>query len=517
MTWELLRRGRWNIAVGMLVAIALPALILVSLNGALDPQDATLMRAYLMLTNLNVFVLGAVVLVSQDRLSRMYAFPLRTSTIVAWRLIPMMVVTFLEMVVCTTVLNLFFSSQWPVWSVAIFAAVAVAAVQAVAWLAEKSPGWLLIAVSVVGGVLGLWFSTRYGSLESPTHYWREVTPLEAITMLLIAAAAFFVSIKSVARNRRGEPPISVGFIAWLERVLDPTPNLNRRLKTAFDGQCWLEWRHKGWAMPAGALILLVAGFIGWLFGSRDPEDLLLGLLAGGAGLSVLGGIGGFIFGTVGQNDAYIMGHFLATRPISDTNLGWAILKTTAKSILLAWCVWAFTLGIVYSCLRISGSHALAELSGQADWWYIPATLLGMWAVAATIASLGLTGRTKLALQTFCVILGVVILEATFSKFLLSQPALLIANGILAAVLGGCLLIVAVWIFIAARRRGLIQPPVLWAAASIWIIATAAVCVVCVSGSSQTGWLSYLLVADVAALTVLPIASMPLAICFNRHR
>jgi hypothetical protein len=337
-------------------------------------------------------------------------------------------------------------------------------------------------------------------------------------MLLVAALAFLVAIKSLARNRRGEPPISIGFVAWLEKLLDSTPRLHQRLETPFQAQCWLEWRHKGRVIPAGALMLLVSGLIGWFFGSRDSEDLLLGLLAGGAGLAVLGGVGGIIFGNVGHNDAsYAIGHFFATRPISDTDFGWAILKNTTKSILLAWSLWAITVAIVYSCLRIISLPAINRLSSGSDWWYIPSTLIAMWVVAVTIASLGLTGRTRLVLQTFCVVLGVVVFEATLSKFLLAQPTQRIANGTLAVVFGGSLLIVATCIFIAARRRRLIQPPILWAAAVSWVVVTVTISVLCVSRSSQTWWLSYLLVADAAALAVLPIASMPLAVSFNRHR
>jgi hypothetical protein len=520
MTWEVLARGRWGLAFATLGAIAFPSMILIALqhDGHVDAQDRSMLIMNVVMMYVDVMIFGAALYAARGRISRLYAYPARTSTLVAWRLLPAMVIIAVQMVACIATLNVLFDLRWPIWGPAMMAGVAVAAVQAAVWLTEKSAHWLLVAVTIVGAMLGLWFKSRYGGMFSdPTHFWQQVTPADALTMLTIAATAYWVAVRAVSRNRRGDPPLSLGFIDWLERTFNSAPAADRRLDTPFRAQCWFEWQRKGWVMPTGVFFMLVVGLVAWRLGSRRAEDLFLGFLGGGAVLGFIGFIGGLLFGNVGPNDAnYTMGHFLAARPMSDADMARAILRTAFKSLILAWSIWALAFVVVCGCLAASGSGAVLKWPNNVSLLYLPATLFGPWMVTSTFVSLGLAGRTEYVLQIFFTVVAAVFALMLASKFLLTPSAQTLLGRSLASVLGIVIMIACVTVFAAARRRRLIQSPTTWAAALAWATATVAIALQ-LPAEAEPRLLGYLLVATIVALAVAPVAAAPLALSSNRHR
>ena len=318
MTWEVLARGRWHLLLATLGVIAFPAMFLMALrqSGPVDSHDASMLNVHILMMCTNVFIFGAALYGAQGRVSRLYTYPLRTSAIVAWRLLPAMLIMAVQMVFSTAILNTMFDLQWPIWGPAMFAAVSFAAVVAVAWLTEKSAVWMAISMAIVAAVLGLWFRSRYGGVFSePRYFWQHVTPTDDFSMLMLAAAAYWVAVKAIARNRCGELPLSLGLVDRLYRTLSASSTSSNRLGTPFQAQCWHEWRRKGWALPAAMLICLALGLVGWLLGSRRADDLFLGCFVQAAGLTLLGVLSGIIFGNVGPVDSdFAMGTFLASRP-----------------------------------------------------------------------------------------------------------------------------------------------------------------------------------------------------------
>ena len=67
-------------------------------------------------------------------------------------MLPAMAIMSLLVALCTATLNLLFNLGWPVFGPALFAAVAMASVNAFVWLTEKSPIWLAVAMASVGAV-----------------------------------------------------------------------------------------------------------------------------------------------------------------------------------------------------------------------------------------------------------------------------------------------------------------------------------------------------------------------------
>ena len=390
---------------------------------------------------------------------------------------------------------------------------------AVAWLTEKSVGWMVVGLAIVGAALGLWFRSRYGGMFSdPTHIWQQLTPGEVLTMLACAAASYGIAILGVARNRRGEPPLSLGLSDWLERIFDSSMSDDARLTTPFQAVCWLEWRRKGWVMPLTAFGLLIFGLIVWFFSSRSAEDLFYALFFSGHMLWGLGFVSGLLLGNAGTNNAtYVMGHFFATRPISDTDMARAILRTAVKSILMTWSIWFVALLIACVCLFACGASDAIKLPKDWSWWYFPATLLGPWVVTGNLAALLLQGgRQSYLVALACFTPVALFIIAMISKFLLSHEAQVILTWTLVVLTTTSLVIASVWVFVAARRRKLIQGPTLWAAAIVWTTATAGLALKWPDYATPH-WLGYLLIAAAAALVVAPVASVPLALSWNRHR
>ncbi|MGH9818454.1 MAG: hypothetical protein ACRD6I_20515, partial [Candidatus Acidiferrales bacterium] len=328
----------------------------------------------------------------------------------------------------------------------------------------------------MAAAFSLWFKSRYGPMfAEPTRLWQDVTPAEFFTMLLMAAAAYLVAVTAVARNRRGEPPFSLGIIDWLHRSFFRMPASGARLSTPAQAQFWFQWRRKGWAMPGVVVFCLVAGITIWLVASREPEDLFLGFLGGGGALWLVGIVGGLVIGNIGPSDSnFAMGHFLATRPMTDTEMARAILRTVAKSVLLAWVIWAAAFLIAYVVLTAAGAAPALKLPEGMNWWYLPGTLLGPWVVVGILTSIGLAGRSKSAYQLLCGFAAAVIGVMLLSKLALSPEARWLLQRTLVAIVGGTLLLGTAWAFAAARRRLLIQTRTLWAAAGMWAAAIALV-------------------------------------------
>src|SRR5437899_1064221 len=140
ITWELVWNGRWGLPAALLAANALPAMILTALRseGALDPAEESNLVIQVVVTIMNAATFGAAIMSAQGRPSRLYAFPVSTATLVAGQMLPGMAAIFAQSVLSTAILNALFQLDWSLWGPALFVACALAAVQGLLWLTEKS-------------------------------------------------------------------------------------------------------------------------------------------------------------------------------------------------------------------------------------------------------------------------------------------------------------------------------------------------------------------------------------------
>jgi hypothetical protein len=524
MTREMLRRGRWSLPTAALGANALPLLLFSVLqhDGALDPTEKSQIMMHIVVVQINVLLFGISVFGAIGAPARLYALPIRTSSLVALQLLQGMLAVAAELVLSTMLLNAAFGLGWPLWGPALFGAVAAATILALLWFTEKS-AWIFVAIGLVGSVLGLWLKSQYGPMFSPpSHYWAVVTPVDALTLILATLLAYWIGVAGVSRNRCGEPPLSVGLIAWFERVFAATPQAGLAFRTPADAQFWFEWRTKGFALPAMVIMGLVMGFGFWLIGSREAKDLYEGLVGGGTFLVLGGFLGGFAFGNVGRPDSHLqIGHFLATRPIPTTEVARSVLKCAAKGLLIAWTIWAVAFFALYTLLWSLGVGFQLSMPAPLGWWYLPATLVGAWAAMGVLTPVALAGRQTLAaVLIFCSValfVGLLLL----SKYTLSRggqeqflQGSLVACGI-------ALMMGTAWAFSAARRQSLIGGPTLIVASVVWVALCTLIALQRLSslGTSHPAERLpiYIAAVGILALAVSPLATAPLALAWNRNR
>lgn len=519
--WELLYRGRWALIAGFLGANLLPLLIenALKMQGGVDSADPAQVMMHIMMVQIAGLAFGAAVMSAQGNLSRLYAAPVPTSTLVAWHLFPAMLLLFLQSAASTLLLNALFPLDWPVWGPALFSAVAIAAVYAALWQSEKT-GWVVVFLTGVSLVLGLWYKSRHGALFGPVEsllYWREVTPGEVLTLAVMGIASYFAAIQGVARNRRGDTLPPMGIVALVERIFDPPPEPGPPFLTPAAAQFWSIWRQKGWWMPICVGFGMVVGLSCWLLFSRKSDDLVMGFIGGGGLLSGLGILAAFTVGNCGPSDAnFDIGNFAATRPMTTREMSRIVLRVLLLSVTYSWIVWAAGFACVAVILLLLGVTPPAEIDRSAIWWYFPTTLLGPWIVASLGVTLGLTGRAwigvVLCMLLFPTMIGYIVLTDIF----LSDESQLILGRYLLSVAGVLFVLYTSAAYLKAHRNALIDAPALYRAALVWLVASLLV-VAMFRLQPAIPISAYIVVVGLLALAVSPFPTVPLALGWNRVR
>lgn len=520
MIWEILQRGRWQLIGGMLGANMLPVILLTILRieagGNLDPAD--LRGVFTSLSLVNMLVFAAAVFSCQGSPARLYTYPVPSSTLAAWHMLPAMGLMGLELVLSNAFLNAVFDLGLPLWTPALFTAVTVGAFQASVWWTEKS-AWMPLVAAVVVGTLGCWYIVPMIRPLGMT-VERELYSFEIAILAAVAIGSYFVAVAGISRNRCGEPISSPAIILWLLGLLELIPDAmiaSRRFHSSSDAQFWAEWTKKGWAMPGISVFgLLMWGSI-WLVFVRNPKELMEALVAAGALLSVLGMICGLIIGNLGPSDASCdIGPFLSSRPITNTTLARIVLRVALKSVVMSWLIWIVVFALCFGVMSIAGYEPQKYISRELRWWYLPSTLVGAWTVVGVIATIVLTGRLKQSFQIASALFAGYVIFVCVTKYALNHEAQIQLYEGLAAVCGVALIGIAVSLVIAARRRSVIGSPAVALLAAFWGLLI--VCVVFESQQRPSIHLPvYIFVAGLATLSVVPVAAAPLAISLNRHR
>ena len=530
MTWELLQRGRWSLLLGLLGANVTPILVLTALriDGAIDPDDAAFISLQATLIPTFVFCFAAAIASAQDFTSRAYTLPVPVSTLVVWRMIPGMILIALQTFGSIFMLNAVFGLHWQVWGPTLLAPVALVMVQATLWYSQKSD-LLPFGICIPGVILGFWYKSRWGPVfQLPTHAWVSVTPLEIATMLVFVVVSYYVATVGVARSRCGETMGSVGILAWLEvlnlRLENVGPLMARnsqagpghRFQTPAEAQFWCEWQKKGWLLPGIVTFGWIGGISIWVVFSRDPVLLAEGLIGSGGILAFVGLMGGLVVGNYGTSDSSCaMGHFTATRPLTNRELATSILKVAAWSVLISWIIWAASSAVVAGLMVATGTMPQSPMISQLRWWYLPGTLLGCWIAASVMASFLLTGRDRLlvTLACWCLVLAVAVLLITKSLDHATQAWI---HSSLLSMCGIAIGLAALSVMIAAHHRSLIDTWIVVVGGIVWVAVSAVIIVECQRNPFATIPLAVFLVG-IASLSVAPLAAAPLAVGLNRHR
>lgn len=523
MTWELIRRCRNALALSFLWVNLFCSLVMSALrsHGPVDLSDPSMFSFQLGMVLLSIFGIGSAILSAHTETSRIAVLPVDTWTLVTWRMLPAMALLSGCMILHALFINLMFDVRWPMLWPALAAPVGLAMLQAALWVSEKSP-LQIVSVAAAGGIFGIWFFLRFRSVFVVTLDPLMIL-LEAVPLVVMAFVAHRISILGAGRLRCGESLLTS---RWDELLAEMNVDMAHlrigtsrpapEFKSAAEAQFWFEWRKKGWALPCVVTAALVFQSIAWGMFERDVHKLTIHILVGGVVLSVSAMLAGIIIGNFGRADASIeMGHFLASRPMTNRELARVVLRVMIRANVSSWGIYLVFCAIIASILVATGNSQELFKGPLSNWWCFPGILLIEWAITGVFASLYMTGRQQFFAWIICggiatylsVIAGSFMLDAESKQHLLSLTQLV--TGIVMVTVTGGVYYVAEFRKVLSKCEGAI-------AGMVWLgLISITVCEVLKNpgGSNSLA----ILLAGVGSLCLLPFAAAPLALNWNRHR
>lgn len=555
MLWEYFTRTRWSSLPFIALAIVL-WMVPLSLDNrvAVDPNNQEFILIHFLCSMISILLVCTGVTLFSGHPSQSYAFPISTTTLVAWKLFLPSVLAGIIVAIGYSGANLFYKVDLPFSGMALFAICATASLQL--FNLQSSSQYLAnIVLATVWIVVEVyWVKSRYGDFFSNSaHLWNKVTYFELATVLAALTVTYALGFRTVAFARCGQGMNEHVIQHWLERFREVFAKRPLALSLPFaspeHAQHWYERRQKGAAFPAIATLAvcmsiipwLLMLFVYWLLGNPVPPNQLSrmeviqeindGLIAFGGLLSIFGIFAGMFFGssdltgTKSQHNPTIsemlnesrsiqMGTFQATLPLTSIGYWNAIYRTIIQSILVTWCVWAALflcfLAMASANLCIPEQTFLMKMGA----WYLPLTMLGPWMIAANLASLSLTGRSRLVLP---VIVTPIVLFTVYLMVMLAIDSNILqqrVNDACVYLISLAIVFGTAWAFFSAIQQRVLAPYHVISAAAISLsIAVYAI----VFTPSELPPIAYLMIVAFSALIILPMATAPLAITWNRHR
>jgi len=527
---DFFRRGWMGILAAVLVMIALPVTVLSGIWRIVGfpPASDAVVAMHVVFTLMTGFLAACAVFVTEGSLARFYTRPISIRRLVAWQML-LGVVTIAAMYLASaTIINLG-GYAWPLWGPALFLATAFACSQAAIWTLEGS------SVGQLLGCLGTlipfvtWFRRQYGELHSGAtlEMWNGPSAVQILLLGAIICAAYGVTVAGVNRTRRGDMLNFSRLLAWWEARLARRHTPPAPFVSPLAAQFWSDWRQKFAAAPA----VIMGGFAVSILGARmtgyqttvDMLDLMfvLPLVLQATLLPVLFGL--VIGSSAARNRVTGMSQNLATRPVPDAVLATSLLRTGALSMFLSWGVWIGGLLVAAGVAFLTGDK---EATDKATFLFplwqnamvVAWILVISWALVGCMASLVAIGRPWIwisVISTICILALACVWGVLWSSrhgtdaltvvFTLGIPFLL--------------LLLAGSLFVVARRKRLIGEVVTWLSIIGWLGALAAL-IVALHIPPQS-WLFGIAImiyfGGFLAIPFMPLAGMPLAIHYNRHR
>jgi hypothetical protein len=525
LTWQIWYRHRWGFAAVVAYVVVWSALLTALPAGTFGTNDGSLL-SILMVFGL-IYMAAAFAYGFDSQVegresgfpARLFTLPVRTRVLVGWPMLQgTLTVALLWAAWCCFVL-------WPtgtevaVLPTALLAAACVAWLQALMWRPFGLPwGRVLVALPTLTPlVLAPVFGPLYGVTETAL----------VVVYVAVLAAAYAVTVTSVARARRGDVPHWGGPLRrvtdllswrpWARRGAQPFPSAAR-------AQLWYEWRCHGVFFPmiVGFFLALHLAFVLWVETNRTSK---IGL---GWNLLYMPCVLALFSGSFASS----FSPFLATRPMTCAAVVAAKFKAAALSAL---AVWALTANAALVWLL----HTEAYREVPALWEHFTAIhgtakvcaalalavagpVLLTWALIAGQMFIGLTGRKWVLygsqVLAFTCLLAVLWSLGIWKEYLAERGGLFRVLAWVGGVLVALKLLAAGCIWYGLDRSGLLKRPTLMGLLLAWVLAAAGL----------FGLLAWLVPAErvplyllaFAAVLILPIARLgtaPLALAWNRHR
>jgi hypothetical protein len=508
LTWEFWAQGWRAIVPAPLGAIALPGFIFGMLSWEhgvpiRDTGTADLLEfSFYWIT---LVLLGAPVLAAVGNPARRYALPASSLVLAAVPMACAMVTLFVEYALVALILNALFDAGWLIWGPGLLAALLIAWCQAVLWwhplfgLAGFLP--LLFVIKRWTSPAGLAIDELFNASG-----WHILSfGLAAIVCVVVGALGF-------ANRRHGSEIdmkrmadwLSDGFRYW-------TSARTASFSSATTAQFWLEWTERGYVLPLTVASLGIATLpLGWFISPSERADFVRGV--SGFNLAPLFAIGIFwgLRSTQGE-----FGNFNGSRPLSDSQLANAVLKSATLGLVLSAMVWGVCMAVVILLFSENAetSKAYQVLSQLGIVGTLARVVLGataIWSAIGFVTSLVLAGPRVFAVG-FGLVIAAAMAGALIPLCLRHDARPVFTQTYLCVCLVVCLIVVAAT-FMASWRLRLISLPILCLAAGIVVAALL---------MAQLGGLTheskYLLpVLCACGVFSMPLAAAPLAVYTNRH-
>jgi hypothetical protein len=510
-------------------------------------------------------VLPAVVLAiaSWTASRRNYTLPVSTPVLVAWTLLNGSLASATLYAIVAIVLSLLLGADWPLLVPACWAATSYALLQSLVWWVGRSRGLLVLLVGLFVGLVAPFILDQLRihlrQLDGDLVRMAPNVPGGMLTVLVPAwLISYLVSVNGVARDRRGDgwtldwlaqawktvcdwgglllrakaappaPPLDqegTGEVQAVAATYDTdrvpcaepaqTTRPKRKFRSPQSAQFWLEWRAKGRMVPLSVMVCLAWLWIWFSIATLQPSDVD----AAWGGLSgimiVLAPLVGLHLGA--DSGQFNRRPFSTTRPLSDGDQAFAVLKNVALVVGGCTAIWLLGLAVTYTVMwpdhgawqKIQQAWAEGPGNFCSD-YALPFAyfVLFVWTLCALGASLALARGWLVAL----VGLGVPLL-LTVVLWIASQGGPLIET-LLVATVGSAFQCAAVILFAVARVLRLISTRTIVACLAGYVVLVVSVPTALGLGSSAV---ERSLALGLCAAPFIPLAAAPCALYWNRHR
>ncbi|MBM83986.1 MAG: hypothetical protein CMJ78_25810 [Planctomycetaceae bacterium] len=420
-----------------------------------------------------------------------------------------------------------FGSQWPLWTSMCATVVGFSMLYALFMSAIDFRWWKLITIPLVFVGFCTALAQRFlpGGFESEPVVWSSVSAIEAVVMLGMIVVSYLFALRGFIRARQGElrewPNLTAMIQAAIQKIGDLTRTAGSGIvaKSGVETHFSLEFRSRGLVI-APAIGLTFGGLIFWLGyammgASPAPNALLAASFIITCSMSVFLGLAGVSCG----NKQNMLGTFAATRPLSDRQFAFTIMRCLAYSTLISVTIVLLATGLV--CLlrgvRFSPSPGLCWLFEIAMYY------AAAWTISSFMSCMMLTGRgwlLSVMMSIFvCYLMFVIIYRTVF----LTQENEAIFEAINQCIVGTLVLSWTVWAFRYAVSHKLIHGGDMLKALTIFVLVLIVETLMWKYGVSynekigQATWPLFLMVVAISSLAVSWIAAAPVAVYFDRHR
>ncbi|WP_339683418.1 hypothetical protein [Gimesia maris] len=521
----------WPLGLGVVGMLVLPPVglqMLARFLGRLNSPSPVSLGWHFFFMAVSAFLLAVVCGTVLEQTKKMLPrIPVKTAEIVSALILSTLVVSVSVSLVATFIYRqllygeAMFRDGWPILGPTLFLSTMVVVLHWGFWNLQSLSLFRVLFWICFGDMTFFWFMSRYFDSQSSDIFepWKQVTPLELITMSVVFVASWIGAIRSCDRVRCGATESSRTWehmqtkVKTLQHQTIIAPRKRfESISSAFARLYWQDSCRSSVAISVGlgCLVFFLTFFSG---NSTSREVIFLSIMAFFSCGVILILLLGF---SLSPRESTQMKVYLAIVPLSDRDMAFVLTRTIVKLVLLlvgsillfgltggSLLFWLFegTAATQEKLNRLFGPEWNQNLVCSCAW-----VALAVWAMLANILALTWSPQRG-SKELLAAMPTVVIVTAVISDyypiwgvvFFLTNSALIWSATIIA--------------YLRAYRANLIRTRALWLAGLFCLIVPA----VYWNYWSTSEWPLKLLWSSLLMLAVTPFATIPLAVSWNRHR